>query len=65
MIIDHRDCGAYKIIFGEDFAGDPKKELEVHAKQMRSLKDDIAKKYPALKVEMYLMALNGSVETVT
>ena len=64
VIIDHRDCGAYKVILGEDLAGDPKKEFEVHAKQMRSLKDDIAKKYPQLGVEMYLMALNGSVETV-
>jgi hypothetical protein len=64
VIVDHRDCGAYKIIFGEDFAADPKKELEVHAKQMRSLKDDIAQKYPKLQVEMYLMALNGSAESV-
>ena len=65
VIVDHRDCGAYKVILGEDLASNPKKELEVHAKQMRSLKDDIAKKYPALQVEMHLMALNGSVETVT
>jgi hypothetical protein len=65
VIIDHRDCGAYKVILGDDLAGDPKKEFEVHARQMRSLKDDIAKKYPQLGVEMYLMALNGSVEGVS
>jgi hypothetical protein len=64
VIIDHRDCGAYKVILGEDLASNPKKELEVHAKQMHSLKDDIAKKYPQLGVEMYLMALNGSAESV-
>lgn len=65
VIVDHRDCGAYKVILGEDLAGNPKKELEVHAKQMHSLKDDIAKKYPKLRVEMYLMALNGSAESVS
>lgn len=64
VVIDHRDCGAYRVILGEDLAGNPKHELEVHAKQMRSLKDDIAKKYPQLGVEMYLMALNGSCESI-
>jgi len=65
VIIDHRDCGAYKVILGEDLVSNPKHEFEVHAKQMRSLRDDISKKYSALKVEMYLMALNGSVESVS
>jgi hypothetical protein len=65
MIIDHRDCGAYRIVFDKDFAADPKEELAVHAKQMRSLKGDIAQKYPNLEVELLLMALDGKVETVT
>lgn len=65
VVIDHRDCGAYKVILGEDLAADPKHEYEVHAKQMRSLRDDIAKKYPQLGVEMYLMALNGFSESVS
>jgi carbonic anhydrase len=64
VIVDHRDCGAYKVILGEDLAGNPKHELEVHAKQMHSLKGDIAQKFPKLQVEMYLMALNGSAESV-
>lgn len=65
VIVDHRDCGGYKLILGNDLAADPKKELEVHARQMHSLRDDIVKKFPALQVEMYLMALNGSAERVT
>jgi hypothetical protein len=64
VVIDHRDCGAYKVILGEDLAADPKREFEVHARQMRSLREDIAKKYPKLAVELYLMALDGSVESV-
>jgi carbonic anhydrase len=65
VIVDHRDCGAYNVILGKDLASNPKEEFEVHATQMRSLRTDIAAKYPSLQVEMFLMALNGSAETVT
>lgn len=64
VIMDHRDCGAYKVILGKDLAADPKEELAVHAAQMQSIKAEIAKKYPNLEVELLLMALDGKVETV-
>jgi hypothetical protein len=64
VIMDHRDCGAYKVILGKDLAADPKEELAVHSAQMRSLKADIGKKYPNLEVELLLMGLDGRVETV-
>jgi carbonic anhydrase len=65
VILDHRDCGAYKVILGEDLAKDPKKELEVHATTMRALRSDINAKFPKLEIELLLMALNGRVEKVT
>jgi hypothetical protein len=64
IVIDHRDCGAYKAILGEDLAGDRRKEFDVHAKQMRSLRADIAKRHPDLAVQLFLMGLDGKVETV-
>ncbi|HKO09590.1 MAG TPA: carbonic anhydrase [Alphaproteobacteria bacterium] len=64
VLLDHRDCGAYKLILGKDFSKDPKKEYEVHAKELRRLKAAIARKYPSLETELLLMALDGSVETV-
>ena len=64
VVMDHRDCGAYKVILGKDLATDPKEELAVHAARMHSLKADIAKKYPNLEVELLLMGLDGKVETV-
>lgn len=64
IVIDHRDCGAYKAILGEDLAGDRKKEFDVHAAQMRSLRADIAKRQPDLAVQLFLMGLDGKVETV-
>lgn len=64
MILDHRDCGAYKVILGEDFGKDKQKENDIHARQMKELKARIVKKYPDLGVEMALMALDGKVDEV-
>jgi hypothetical protein len=64
VVMDHRDCGAYKAILGKDLAANPKEEFDVHAAQMRSLRADIASKYPNLGVELLLMALDGKVEPV-
>jgi len=64
MILDHRDCGAYKAIFAEDFAREPKKELEVHAAQLKKLRELIKQKYEKLEVELLLMNLAGGVEKI-
>lgn len=64
LIMDHRDCGAYKVILGEDFGKTPEKETRTHAQYMKKLQTAISKKYPSLKVELLLMALDGKVEKV-
>jgi len=65
ILLDHRDCGAYKVILGEDFAKDPAKETAVHTAQLRRLRTMVKEKYPALGVELLLMALNGNVEVIS
>ncbi|MBI1735645.1 MAG: hypothetical protein HYR51_10755 [Candidatus Rokubacteria bacterium] len=64
LVLDHRDCGAYKVILGEDFAKDPGKERETHAGQLRELRKRIQARYPQLAVELLLMSLDGTVETI-
>ena len=64
MVLDHRDCGAYKTILGEDFAKDRVKETEVHASKLRELRAQVLAKHPKLAVELLLMSLNGKVETI-
>ena len=64
VVIDHRDCGAYKVILGQDLANNPKEELAVHARQMRALRAEIGRRHPDLRVQLLLMALDGKVETV-
>ena len=65
IVIDHRDCGAYKVILGEDFAKDPTRETAAHREQLLTLQKAIKKKYPQMKVELTLMALDGKVETIS
>lgn len=64
VLIDHRDCGAYKVILGEDLAKDRDHETEVHAQHLARLGTAIKKRHPKLEVELHLMALDGSVQTI-
>ena len=65
MVLDHRDCGAYKVILGEDLAKDPAKERGVHASQLKQLASLIKERYPKLEIELLLMSLDGKVEKIT
>jgi len=65
FVMDHRDCGAYKVILGEDLAKDRKKETEVHTAKLRELRTKIMEKHPKLAVELLLMSLSGKVERIT
>lgn len=64
IVMDHRDCGAYKVILGPEHAKDPKVEKDTHATQLKKLRGLISAKYPKLKVETLLMALDGKVEVL-
>ena len=65
IVIDHRDCGAYKVILGEDVGRDAVRETSVHAAQLRRLAGEIRKKHPKLEVELLLMSLDGKVEGIS
>lgn len=65
MVLDHRDCGAYKLILEEDLATDPAKETAIHTTQLKQLSKRVREKYPALEVELLLMALDGKVEVIS
>jgi carbonic anhydrase len=64
IILDHRDCGAYKVIFNEDFSKNPTREKTVHEENLRYLAVKIKEKYPSLETELFLMNLSGDVEKI-
>ncbi|MBA4808250.1 MAG: hypothetical protein H2037_11990 [Brevundimonas sp.] len=64
MVIDHRDCGAYKVILGADAVDTPEKELAIHTQELHALRDAIKRRHDHLEVELALMALDGKVEDI-
>ena len=69
IIMDHRNCGAYKLLLGKDFPADAndaqlKEETAVHKAQLDALAKAIHEKYPNLEVSTGLMGLDGSVEEI-
>ncbi|MGH6989228.1 MAG: carbonic anhydrase [Stellaceae bacterium] len=64
IAIDHRDCGAYKVILGHDYAAHPAEETRIHAEMLHRLRHEIRELHPKLGVELGLMALDGHVEPI-
>lgn len=62
ILIDHRDCGMYKFVYGRDLSLDPTDEKNVHLVNMKELKKQITEKYKQLKVVLWLMDTHGSIE---
>jgi len=64
LVMDHRDCGAYKVLLGEAHLASAASETAEHAEQLRALRSQVATRHPALPTELLLMALDGSVEAI-
>lgn len=64
LVMDHQDCGVYKVILREHFAQAPAKEKMAHTSKLKQLGKLIKEKYPRLEVELLLMSLDGKVEVI-
>jgi len=64
VVLDHRDCGAYKVQYGSQYAGSGDAELEQHRGIMKLAKAEFERRKIDLPVEFYLMGLNGMAERV-
>lgn len=60
IAIDHRDCGAAKIAYGDASIATPDKENETHRAAMAEFRKQVGQRQPKLAVETGLMALDGS-----
>ena len=62
IVINHRDCGAAKIINGKkEFT--KINETKVHINSLQKIKKIFMKKYPELTIELKIISLNSKVET--
>jgi len=64
VAITHRDCGAAVVAYGDRIKTDTAFETKTHAGVLNQFRDEVAKRYPDLKVELGIMDLNGAVEVV-
>ena len=61
IVINHQDCGAAKIINGKkEFS--TINETKVHKTSFQKLKKIFKKKYPKLKIELKIVALNKKIQ---
>jgi carbonic anhydrase len=65
IAIDHRDCGAARIAYGEDSIANPQIETKTHREVLAEFREAVAEHHPQLTVETGLMALDGSIEMFT
>ena len=62
IVINHRDCGAAKIINGKkEFSSI--NESKAHKTSFQKLKRIFKKKYPKFSIELKIISLNSKVET--
>ena len=61
IVINHRDCGAAKILNGKRKL-DKLNETNFHKNSFKKIKKLFKKKYPKLRIETFLISLNKKVE---
>ena len=62
IVINHRDCGAAKIVNGKkNFS--KINETKIHENSFQKIKKIFKKKYPKLGIEFKIISLNSKVET--
>jgi len=63
IVVNHRDCGAAKIAYGEAKVANPAVEKETHIEALLEFRRQLSEKFPALQAQLGLMALDGTVES--
>src|SRR6185436_9531353 len=59
IAINHRDCGAAKIAYGDAAVADAASETETHRKALAEFRKQVGENQPKLEVVTGLMALDG------
>ena len=64
IAIDHRDCGAAKIAYGDAAVADAQKETETHRAALADFRKQVGENQPKLEVVTGIMALDGKFEAL-
>lgn len=64
IAINHRDCGAAKIAYGEVKVANRADETETHRAALAEFRKQVGERQPKLAVETGLMAIDGTIEMI-
>lgn len=64
IFLDHRNCGAYRLILGQESIKNRETETKTHTKILNEACDHIHKEFPKLETHKLLMGLDGTVERI-
>jgi len=62
IVVNHRDCGAAKIAYGEAKVANPAIETENHKEALLEFRRQLKERFPAMDSKLGLMALDGKLE---
>jgi hypothetical protein len=62
IAMNHRDCGAAKIAYGDAAVANPAVETATHKAALLEFRKQVSERQPKLATELGLMALDGKVE---
>jgi carbonic anhydrase len=65
IVVNHRDCGAAKIAYGDAAVADATAETKTHRAAAAEFRSQMKERFPKLGVETWLMALGGKTENLT
>jgi hypothetical protein len=56
VVVDHSNCGAVGIAYGEDVLKDPRRELAVHVQDTRALQAELARRHPEIGYQAWYLS---------
>lgn len=62
IVVNHRDCGAARIAYGENRVATPAAETATHRAALMEFRQQLKERHPYLGVQLGLMSLNGQLE---
>lgn len=62
VVVNHRDCGAAKIAYGDAKVANAAAETVTHMQALMEFRKQLKEKHPNLGVELKLMSLDGKIE---
>ena len=65
IVVNHRDCGAAKIAYGDAMVATSAVETETHKQALIEFRRQLKEKFPALGTQLGLMSLDGKLELIS